>query len=174
MTLKRWAIPAAGALLAIALPTPAPAKQASEIVRETHGDWTIRCAADAPEDCFMVSTGFDIDGSPVAELSLVKFLPGHPAVAGATVIVPLGTALPEGVVLQVDNGSRVRFGYDFCAPAGCIANLALTPDLVAAMQAGSRARVMVIPAGRPDTPKTIGVSLSGFTAAYRALAPERP
>lgn len=143
--------------------------QPAETVRATHGDWQVRCSATRADDCFMVARGFDIDGTPVVEMSLVKFGPDRSAAAGATVIAPLGTALPEGVVLQVDTGERRRFAYDFCAPAGCVANLALTDELIAAMKGGARARITVAPAARPEQPKTVGVSLTGFTAAYADL-----
>lgn len=151
-----------------AVPASAQQQGGQEFTQSVHGDWTIRCPSDG-QSCYMVSLGRDLDGAAIVEMSLVKFPPGKPAAAGATMVVPLGTALQQGVVLQVDSGDRLRFAYDFCAPAGCVANLALTPDLIAAMQAGTRARITVVPASHPDQTKTVGVSLSGFTAAYKAL-----
>lgn len=142
---------------------------AGEFLRETHGDWNIRCASDAPEECFMVLVGTNAEGTPMIEVSLVKLRAAGPATAGTTVIVPLGTALPEGVVLQVDDGDRFRFSYEFCAPAGCVANLAMTPELVTAMKVGYEAIVTFAAASDPQTPISIPISLSGFTAAYNAL-----
>lgn len=142
---------------------------AGEFLRETHGDWDIRCATSDPERCFMVLIGTNAQGTPMVEISLVKFQTVGPSPAGTTVIVPLGTALPEGVVLQVDDGDRYRFSYEFCAPAGCVANLALTPELVIAMKGGFLATITFSAASDPETPVSVPISLQGFTAAYNAL-----
>jgi invasion protein IalB len=146
-------------------------QEAREFAREAHGDWTIRCAAATPDDCYMMQLGVDDAGNPVVEVSLIRFPTGQAAAAGLTVIAPLGTALPEGAILQVDGGPRVGVPYDFCTQAGCIANLALTEADVQAYKRGLAATVSVAPAQAPDRPVTIRLSLAGFTAAYDALTP---
>lgn len=142
-----------------------------EFAREAHGDWTIRCDTAAPDTCYMMQLGVDDRNTPIVEVSLIRFPPGQDAAAGVTIIAPLGTALPEGAVVQVDGGNRVLVPYDFCTQAGCIANLALTDADVAAYKRGFAATVQVASAQAPDRPFTITLSLAGFTAAYDALTP---
>lgn len=159
----------AGTASAQSAASPAPDNAAAEVIRDTFGDWEVRCDARNASDCFMILTGTDSNGNPMVEMSLVKFPPGNVAVAGATAVVPLGTALPEGLVLQVDEGDRLLFIYDFCTPAGCVANLALTADQVWAMKAGFQAAVTIASAARPNQPITVVLSLRGFTDAYNSL-----
>lgn len=141
----------------------------TEVLRESHGDWDIRCSSAKPEDCYMIQTAVDDRGRPMVELSLIRLASDAPAPAGATAVVPLGTALPEGLLFQVDNGEQLRFAYDFCARAGCVSNLALTADQIEAMRRGLFAIVTIRSAARPEQPISVRISLRGFTAAYGAL-----
>lgn len=146
-----------------------PTAQKERVVGQ-FGDWRILCESADNSDCFMVLNGVDATGKPIVEFSLI-WLQSDPNIpAGGTVIVPLGTALPEGVALQIDQGERLRYVYEFCAPAGCVANMALTADQVQSMQAGARATITIARAANPDTPIAIPISLNGFTAAYKALS----
>ncbi|NMM42888.1 invasion associated locus B family protein [Rhodospirillaceae bacterium KN72] len=140
-----------------------------ETVRETHGDWAIRCSAARPGDCYMVQLGYDAAGNPMAEFSLVRFGEGRQAAAGATIIVPLGTALPEGLALSVDGGEVRHYIFDVCTPAGCAANIALPDAQVAALKRGARANIAFVPIASPDRTVSVSISLSGFTKAYEAL-----
>lgn len=160
--------------LAAGLTAPAAYSQSqegatSEVLRESHGDWDIRCNSARPDDCYMIQTAADDRDRPMVEFSLIRLEAGSPAPAGATAVVPLGTALPEGLLFQIDNGERLRFAYDFCARAGCVANLALTADQIAAMKRGLFAVITIKPAARPDQPISVRISLRGFTSAYGAL-----
>ena len=140
-----------------------------ETVRETHGDWTIRCSAARPGECYMVQLGYDAAGNPMAEFSLVRFGDGRQAAAGATVIVPLGTALPEGLALSIDGGEVRHYIFDVCTPAGCAANVALPEAQVAAFKRGARANIAFVPISSPDRTVSVSISLTGFTKAYEAL-----
>lgn len=144
--------------------TPAP-----ESTVATHGDWRVACAGATGRDCFMVQIARGADGTPLVEVSLVPLTGDSRAAAGATAIVPLGTALPEGLGMQTDGGERLRYVYDFCAPTGCVANIALTPAQLQALRAGAATRFTLAAAARPDQPVTATLSLAGFTAAYAEL-----
>ncbi len=151
---------------AVRAQTAAPPRQ----IEGDFGDWNVACETAPPGTCYMIAIGHDPKGNPLVEFSIIR-LPADPRVAaGGTVVVPLGTALPEGLILQVDQGERLRYAYDFCAPAGCVANLALTQEQVAAMQGGVRAFLTVAPAANPEMPVTAPVSLRGFTAAFKTLS----
>ena len=63
-----------------------------EIVRDTFGDWQVRCAPDGNE-CFMYQLAVDAEKNPVAEVSILKLPDAAEADAGVTVVTPLGTLL---------------------------------------------------------------------------------
>jgi len=173
--IRGTAVIAAGLLALMAASVQTAAAQsasgtgAEETVVSTHGDWRVACAGETGRDCFMVQVAESPDGTPLVEISIVPLTGDARAVAGATAIVPLGTALPEGLVMRTDEGERLRYVYDFCAPTGCVANIALTPSQMQAMRAGAVTRLTLAAAARPDEPVTATLSLTGFTAAYAAL-----
>ena len=72
-----------------------PAKpEVMEIVRDTFGDWQVRCAPDGKE-CFMYQLALDQEKNPVAEVSILKLPEQAEAAAGVTVVTPLGTLLAQ-------------------------------------------------------------------------------
>ena len=94
-------------------------------------------------------------------------LPGEAqAVAGATIIVPLGTLLTEELKIAVDGGKAKSYSYRFCSLVGCYAQIGLTDADIAAFKAGAAATLQIVPAQAPDQKVDIKVSLSGFTAAF--------
>lgn len=155
--------------LAATAQTAANNGAAAERAVATHGDWRVICPTQPTEGCFMVQIANGPDGSPLVEVSVVPLSGDARAAAGATAIVPLGTALPEGLAVQTDDGERRRYVFEFCAPSGCVANIALTPTQLQAMRAGAVTRLTLTPAARTDQPVTATLSLRGFTAAYAEL-----
>ena len=69
----------------------------------------------------------DSDGVPVAEISIFRLPEGGQAVAGATIVVPLGTSLPQQLTMQVDDGSARRYPFAFCNTIGCYSRVGLSP-----------------------------------------------
>ncbi len=137
-------------------------------VRDEFGDWQLQCfRTEAGEDpCQMYQLLREQGGNPVAEFSLFK-LPGNSqAVAGATIAVPLGTLLPEGLKIVVDGGPAKNYNFSFCSVSGCFARIGFTEADIAAFKAGVEATLVIVPAQAPDQSIRIDASLSGFTAAY--------
>jgi invasion protein IalB len=136
--------------------------------RETIGAWELRCIRTEEEQdpCQMYQLMDDGQGAPVAEVSLFR-LPGDgKAEAGATVIVPLETALPRQLTLAVDGGKARRYPYAFCNQVGCYVRLGLTAEDVAAFKRGKEAVITIVPALAPDQTVDLTLSLDGFTASY--------
>lgn len=136
--------------------------------KEVNGAWEMRCIrTEADEDpCQMYQLLDDGQGAPVAEISLFRLPDGGKAVAGATVVVPLETSLPQQLTIAVDGGNARRYPYAFCNPVGCYARLGLTEADVAAFKRGKEAKITIIPALAPDQKVQLTLSLSGFTASY--------
>jgi invasion protein IalB len=137
--------------------------------KEVNGAWELRCLkTETPEEdpCQMYQLMDDGQGNPVAEFSLFR-LPGDGrAKAGATVIVPLETALPAQLTVQIDGGPAKRYPYAFCNQLGCYSRIGLTEEDINAYKRGAEAVMTIIPALAPDQEVKLTMSLNGFTASY--------
>ncbi|KIC48779.1 invasion associated locus B family protein [Tateyamaria sp. ANG-S1] len=136
---------------------------------ETIGDWELRCikAEEGQEEpCQMYQLMKDDEGTPVAEISIFRLPEGGRAVAGATIIVPLETSLPQQLTMEVDGGQARRYPYAFCNPIGCYSRVGLVADEVAQFRRGANAKLTIVPALAPDQQVELNMSLSGFTAAF--------
>jgi invasion protein IalB len=151
------------------LPAGDPATQEiGECVRDTFGDWEVRCAPDLKE-CLMYQLARDQQGNPVAEVSIQKLPEVAEADAGVTVVTPLGTLLTAGVMLQIDAGERRQYPFAWCSQIGCFARFGLAKPSVDGMKRGKAGTIMLVSVGAPQTPVSLALSLSGFTAAYDSL-----
>lgn len=137
-------------------------------IAETIGDWDMRCVKteDGNDPCQMYQLMSDDEGTPVAEISIFRLPEGGRAEAGATIIVPLETSLPQQLTIQVDSSTPRRYPYAFCNPIGCFSRVGLIPEEVASFKRGNAATVTIVPALAPDQQVRLVMSLSGFTAAY--------
>lgn len=166
-------------------------------LRAAHGDWEQRCIAEAPnaqsdaqadvqadvqadaqagrppERCQLYQLLRDETGNAVAEVMLFALAaPQGPAVAGATIIVPLETLLTEELRMVVDDGAIRTYPFALCTAMGCIARIGLTAAEVDEFRAGNAATLAIVPAAAPDQTVMLTLSLRGFTAGYRALEAE--
>jgi invasion protein IalB len=139
-----------------------------EVVRDTFGDWQVRCAPDGDE-CFMYQLALDTQKNPVAEVSILKLPADADADAGVTIVTPLGTLLTNGVVLQIDGGEARQYPFAWCSQVGCFARFGLAKTSIDAMKRGNMGRVTLLSVGAPETPVVLDVSLSGFTSAFDSL-----
>lgn len=144
---------------------PQPGQQ---YLKDVYGDWALRClkVEEGDDPCQIYQLMSDADGNDVAEIAIVPLNTDGPAVAGATIVVPLETLLTEQVTLRVDGGQARRFPYNFCNVGGCVSRLGLTAEDVALFKGGASASLTMVPAAAPDQVVTVNMSLSGFTAAF--------
>ncbi|MDF2233069.1 invasion associated locus B family protein [Albimonas sp. CAU 1670] len=160
----------------------APAQQAPQQpagpqpqVVATHGDWTILCL-DGKPPCIMRQLGYNADGREVMELSIRRIPPQQTqqgtVEAVMDVRVPLGVFLREGLSLQIDSAESQRAQFSICLSEGCLMRQPIPNAMVSAMKKGAVAKFgFVVPqGGQGGTEFNIDISLSGFTAAYNALA----
>ena len=139
-----------------------------EIVKDTFGDWQVRCAPDGKE-CFIYQLAVDQAKNPVAEVSLLKLPEESEADAGVTVVTPLGTLLTTGVIFQVDAGEKRQYPFAWCSQVGCFARFGLTKPSIDTLKRGKSGTISLVSVGRPEQPVVLNLSLSGFTAAFDAL-----
>lgn len=137
-------------------------------VKEVYDDWQLQCfRSDAEEDpCQMYQLLREDAGNPVAEFSIFKLPDDGAVVAGATIVVPLGTLLPAGLQMYVDSGAAKAYNYSFCSVIGCFARIGFTQEDIDAFKSGETAFLVIAPAQAPDQTVLIEASLKGFTAAF--------
>ena len=83
------------------------------------------------------------------------------------VVAPAGVFLPNGLAMEVDGDAKGRINYSRCLPQGCFATAPLTKELLGALKSGAEANFIIYEA--PGRGLALGVSLKGFTAAFKAL-----
>lgn len=148
-------------------------------VREEFGDWKLQCVKteDGEDPCQLYQLLTDEENNPVAEFSLFRLPEGGQAVAGATVVVPLETALTEDLLVGVDGAKGKRYRFSFCSTVGCFARIGLTQADIDSMKRGGEANLTITPWAAPDAKVRLNMSLIGFTAGYEevteALAQQR-
>lgn len=141
-------------------------------IRETYDAWQLQCfRTEAEEDpCQMNQLLREEAGNPVAEFSLFKLPDGSEAVAGATIVVPLGTLLPQGLKIAVDDGVAKAYNFSFCSMVGCFARIGLNQADIDAFKSGGEAVLTIVPAQAPDQRVVIKASLKGFTKAFENVS----
>ena len=80
---------------------------------------------------------------------------------------PLGTLLPEGMAIKVDEGEESRLPYLFCNTVGCHIEVGVTEKFLTAIKKGNKLNVKFLDLGGRSF--QVPVSLSGFTKAYDSL-----
>ncbi len=140
-------------------------------VRESHQDWTVVC--DTPEQletevCLIVQQrNLRNSDQPIIRVEIGYAV--QTRAPFAVVTAPLGVSLPAGLSMQIDGGELTRFEYGSCIPKGCVVGTGLTDIQIAAMRKGNEAQFTFKDNRNRDI--AVPVSLSGFTAALRAIEP---
>ncbi len=80
------------------------------------------------------------------------------------VMVPLGRLLKKGLDLRVDEKKTIKMPYSFCTSVGCVAEIPVTPELLAAFKKGKELSIGTVDINQ----KRIGfkVALDGFSSTY--------
>jgi invasion protein IalB len=140
--------------------------------REVIGAWEMRCIKTEQEvdPCQMYQLLDDGQGSPIAEVSLFRLPDGGKAEAGATIVVPLETSLPQQLTVAVDTGAARRYPFAFCNPVGCYVRLGLTSEDIASFKRGNKAVITIVPALAQDQKVELELSLDGFSASYKEVS----
>ncbi|HEX7775297.1 MAG TPA: invasion associated locus B family protein [Parvibaculum sp.] len=152
--------------------TPAAAPEPKPIIK-SFGTWGTRCTVEPKnpkkKDCFAF-VDVRIENNERLFFMGVGYLPKKQGEIGAFAITPLGTLLPPGVGINIDD--KVKFGapFIFCGAQGCQADMPLTSDQVKAMRNGKVANIIFRLVGRGDA--KIPLKLDGFGKAIDSL--EKP
>jgi len=145
-------------------------------VRSEEGDWQTQCVRQedpATEPCQLYQLLRGAENNPVAEFIIEKLPEGGQVAAGATILVPHGTALSKDLRIAVDSGKAKVYRYAFCDANACYARIGLLPEDIASFKRGSSATVTLFPFERQDQAVEVTLSLAGFTASFDALEPKQ-
>ncbi|NIY73385.1 invasion associated locus B family protein [Marivivens donghaensis] len=145
-------------------------------IKETSGDWEVRCMKAEEgntDDCQIYQLLTDGDDNAVSEVKMFPLPEGNEVVAGAVIVVPLMTLIPEGVTLTVDGGQPQRYPFEFCNQAGCVSRIGLRAEELNSLKRGNKGTVRLVPAGASEGDEVLlDMSLTGFTAGFeQATAP---
>lgn len=156
--------------------TSPPPANGGTYVKETHGDWEIRCIRlqDGTERCQMFQALNESPGNPIGEFNIFALPPGQEAAAGAVIVTPLRTLLTEQLAIKFPGLERKRYPFAWCTEVGCLARIGLLPAEVSALRQGASATVTIVPVSTPIAPVEMTVSLRGFTAAFAAMIAANP
>ncbi len=151
-------------LLGAALPV-----HAQGVVRNTFGDWQLRCETPAGaqnEQCALVQNVAAEDRPNITLLVIVlKTADGKSRLL--RVVAPLGVLLPAGLGLKIDATDVGRAGFVRCLTTGCVAEVVMEDKLVGELKGGKTATFIVFQT--PEEGIGIPVSLNGFGPGFDSL-----
>ena len=136
------------------------------ITTKSHGDWQVRCekAKGADKSCVMTQQALvETSGQRLMQANIAKKAED----TLMTLILPLGTFLPAGAVMQIGESDPTNLTISFCAQNGCFVNQTLDDKMLREMNAEATVTVKIqISNGQSvDVP----ISTKGFTDAHRGL-----
>ena len=157
----RISVMAAGVLgvLAAGL-VPAGAQQQPQIPK----GWFKACSKQEDVDiCNVQNITVASTGQMVTGVSMIE-LKGKVNRKVFQVSVPSGRLVPPGIGLQIDGGKAQKLDYVICFPDRCVAEAALSDQLVASFKKGQE--ITLTSVNFQNQPNPIKVTLAGFTDAY--------
>ncbi|RFC65651.1 MULTISPECIES: invasion associated locus B family protein [Mesorhizobium] len=149
------------ALATVWLVAPASAQQQQPQIPQ---GWFKACSKQQDVDVCNVQNITTADtGQLVTGISLIE-LKGKVNRKVFQVTVPTARLIPPGVGLQIDGGKTQKIDYMICFPDRCVAETALSDQLVASLKKGTSLTLTSV--NFQNKPNPVKVSLQGFTGAY--------
>ena len=148
----------------------APAAAAAE--PQKFGDWFLRCEARGEgqgELCYLHQTLNYSKGNVSGVLLDIKIgALGEGKELYTIIMLPLGLSFQSGVIMQADGGESTPLTIQTCTNDGCRSVARISDDLLWGFREGKLLKVGFVPFGSTQT-VVVEASLTGFTAAYKAL-----
>jgi invasion protein IalB len=143
--------------------------QAQGAVRDTFGDWQLRCETPAgaqSEQCAIVQN-VAAEDRPNVTLLVIVLATADDQSRLLRVVAPLGVLLPAGLGLRIDEEDVGRAGFVRCLATGCVAEVVMDESLVEQLRGGEEATFIVFQT--PEEGIGIPVSLDGFGEGFDSL-----
>ncbi|MDO9411838.1 MAG: invasion associated locus B family protein, partial [Pseudolabrys sp.] len=162
---RRPAAPAAQPAQAPAAPAAGAPQAAADQPQLMYSPWMKICGkgpdTNNQQVCVITKDGRLENGMPVAIVQLFEPEGGQKIMR---VTVPLGMQLSHGTRMLIDTGAPVQEPYKICFPVGCMADYAVTDDLIGRMKKGQMLTVQAI--NMQGTPISLPLPLADFAKAY--------
>lgn len=133
-------------------------------------DWVVRCVPrDGLPPCDMVQSVFNADSNQrLLQMSVAHL--GRDDLVGLQLWVPTGLLVSSGVLFEIDGKKRVleQLQYTRCEADGCLVEAIVPASDLKSLRAGRQGAFAVL--ASDGKPRVIAVSLSGFSAALKAVA----
>ncbi|MGO4704719.1 invasion associated locus B family protein [Microvirga sp. 2MCAF38] len=156
-------------MFGVALLSTADVANAQGMVKNTYGDWQMRCetpAGASAEQCALVQN-VAAEDRPNVSLVIIVLKTADGKGRLLRVVSQLGVLLPSGLGLKIDQTDIGRAGFVRCLVTGCVAEVVMEDNLISQMKSGQTATFIVFQT--PEEGIGIPVSLNGFAAGYDAL-----
>ena len=143
--------------------------RAQGVVKNTYGDWQLRCetpAGAAAEQCFLIQN-VAAEDRPHVTLLVIVLKTADAKSRLLRVVAPLGVLLPSGLGLKIDSQDVGRAGFVRCLSTGCVAEVTMEDTLINQMKSGKQATFIVFQTSEEGI--GIPVSLEGFGPGFDAL-----
>ena len=166
---RRGRAGAAAAGLALAALAWSADAQAQGMVKNTFGDWQVRCETPAgakAEQCAVVQN-IAAEDRPNMTLLVIVLKTADGKSRLLRVVAPLGVLLPAGLGLRIDNAEIGRAGFVRCLPDGCVAEVVMDDTLIGKLRTGKSAVFIIFQT--PEEGIGIPVSLNGFGPGLDSL-----
>jgi invasion protein IalB len=136
---------------------------------ETYDAWTVQCAttgqgAEQRRQCQMSQ---ELQQQESRQRVLLVAIAKGEGNAKATLVLPFGILLSEGIRIEIGQQEFARGSFRTCYPAGCIVEIDLPEEAIKELQSGETASVLMTAVN--NQPVKTDVSLKGFADAYRRL-----
>ncbi len=142
---------------------------AQGVVKNTFGDWQMRCETPAgakAEQCALVQN-VAAEDRPNVTLLVIMLKTADAKSRLLRVVAPLGVLLPAGLGLKIDDTDVGRAGFVRCLTTGCVAEVVMEDNLLNQFKAGKTATFIVFQT--PEEGVGIPVSLEGFGTGFDSL-----
>jgi invasion protein IalB len=166
---SQWIRAGAAALFGLALLSTADMAQAQGLVKNTYGDWQMRCetpAGASAEQCALVQN-VAAEDRPNMSLVIIVLKTADGKSRLLRIVAPLGILLPSGLGLKIDQTDIGRAGFVRCLTTGCVAEVVMEETLINQMKSGQTATFIVFQT--PEEGIGIPVSLNGFGTGFDSL-----
>lgn len=135
---------------------------------ETYDAWTVQCANQQGEKSSRICQMSQELLQQKTRQRVLTFAIGMTAESSkATLILPFGLLLSEGVRVQIGEEAVLQGSYRTCLPTGCLAEIDFPKEVVEKFETAEVASVMMT--ANSGQPVKTDISLKGFSSAYRRL-----
>ena len=139
------------------------------VTTTTYQDWVVRCIerADLPP-CDAVQTAFDTATEQRVMLTSIAHFGANDEI-GIQIWVPTGILVSGGILFEIDQTDQALGNLKFtrCESDGCFIEAIVAEDALTPLKKGSQAAIAVL--SSTGQPRVVGLSLSGFTKAFREV-----